>query len=62
MNLVKVFAYGFGFTDRAAEYGSFATLARQFLRSAILKFLGESIGESTCDLFEIAGLGTDALC
>ncbi|MGA2905224.1 MAG: TIR domain-containing protein [Candidatus Korobacteraceae bacterium] len=61
LELVKVFAYGFGFTDRAADYGSFAGLARQFLGSAIPDMPAHVYRGSIRDLFEIAGLGTDAL-
>jgi hypothetical protein len=61
LELVNVFAYGFGFTDRAADYGSLAGLARQFLGSAIPDIPAHVYRGSIRDLFEIAGLGTDAL-
>ena len=60
LDLVKVFAYGFGFTNRAADLGSLAGLARQFLGSAIPSVPNRTYRGAVRDLFEIAGLGTEA--
>ena len=60
-NLVRIFAYGFGFTDRAAEYGALAGLARRFLGDKVPSLPSRIYRGEVRDLFEIAGLGARSL-
>jgi hypothetical protein len=60
MDLVKVFAYGFGFANRAADLGALASLAGRWLPSMPPPPAAVHRGEVR-DLLEIAGLGQCAV-
>ena len=59
--MVRVFAYGFGFTDRAAKYGALAGYARMLLGDKISPLPARIYSGEVRDLFEIAGLGSRSL-
>jgi hypothetical protein len=60
LDLVKVFAYGFGFSDRANDFGELATFAKAFMPN-LPPVPAHRYPGKVRDLFEIAGLPTTAI-
>lgn len=55
--MVRVFAYGFGFADRASDFGSLASLASRFLNVSVPSPPSRVYRGGVRDLFQMAGLG-----
>ena len=54
---VRVFSYGFGFTDRAADFGPIASLAGRFLGVSVPSLPSSVYRGGVRDLLEMTGLG-----
>lgn len=58
---VKTFAYGFGFTDRVADFAPLASLASRFLNVSLPSAPSRVFKGPVRDLIEIGGLGDKAV-
>jgi hypothetical protein len=61
LKVVRIFAYGFGFSDRSADFGSLAGLASQFLGLSLPPAPSRTYRGAVRDLLEMSGLGTDSV-